>query len=156
MRKIILYILIAITAFACNKKKSVIVSGEITNPHEETVFIRMNYSDEIDTVAINTNDGTFIAEITMEEEHLGWFGHGEFAIPLYFVPGANINLEINAEDIKDTKPSNIKITGKKSETSMFIYSLHVKSNKYSEQELLKMPVDSFALVMQDAEILSQS
>ena len=151
MRKIIWYIFITVLAIACSEKNTVVVTGKIANSLEENVVIRINYFDELDTIKLNVADGTFFTEIDLKEEHFGWLYHERIAFPLYLIPGATINLEFDAEDLKIKSASNIQITGEGSETTAFLYSLNVKSNKYGNNDLLKMPVDSFAMVMNDAE-----
>lgn len=151
MRKIIWYIFIAVLAIACSDKNTVVVSGKITDSQEGNVIIRINFFNELDTVKLNVEDGTFFTEIDLKEEHLGWLYHEGIAIPLYLVPGTILNFEFNAEDLKNKSTSNIQITGEGSETTAFLYSLGDEFNKYGRQELLKMPVDSFTMVMNDAE-----
>lgn len=152
MRKIIIILIIVFIAIAiaCNKKNTIIVNGKITNPIDEPTGLSINYFDRIDTIVVDT-DGTFFAEIILDEEHLGWFGHGHYAIPLYLVPGANINLEFNAENSKGWRFIDAQITGEGSKASAFLYSLDLKLKKPLREELVKMKVDSFAAIMNNIE-----
>lgn len=151
MKNLCFLALIAFLAIACNQNNNVIVvSGKITDAVDEPTGIRINYLDRNDTVVVNS-DGTFLAEIALTEEHLGWFGHGMYTIPLYLVPGAKINLEFDAKEFEGWTYSNAQIKGKNSETSAFLYSLDLMLNKPSREELAKMKVDSFETVLNNLE-----
>lgn len=150
MKNLIPFILIAFIAIACAQKNTVVISGKITNPADEPTGLRINYFDRNDTITVNA-DGTFYAEIGLEEEHLVWFGHGRYAVPLYLIPGAQINLTFDAEESEGWIYSNAKITGKKSAASAFLYSLDLKLNKPLTEEIVKMKVKDFATIMNNLE-----
>jgi len=146
MKKIIPILFLAFLVIACQKNTTVVISGKIKNPVDEPTGIRINYFERNDTITVNP-DGTFYAEIELEDEHLAWFDHGHYAIPLYLVPGAKINLEFDAKEFEGWVYSNAQISGEKSEPSAFLYSLDLKMNKPLRQEISKMKVDSFATIM---------
>ncbi|MDB4582211.1 TlpA family protein disulfide reductase [Draconibacterium sp.] len=148
MKNLISFILITFIAFACHKSNTVMVSGKITNPADESTGIRINYFDRNDTITVNPN-GTFYAELALEEEHLAWFDHGRYSIPLYLVPGAKIKLEFDAKESEGWIYSNAKITGKKSAASAFLYSLDLRLNKPLREELAEMKVDSFVTTIKN-------
>ncbi len=149
MKKITLFVLTAFILFSCNKEKTVAISGKIVNPLDENVVIQINYLDQSDTIAL-AEDGTFSTKIDVADEYLGALKNGNFRLPVYFVPGASINIEMDIDELKNKNSSGVKITGEGSEPTAFMFRLKDKGIKEGVRELLKMQVDSFDMKMDNA------
>ena len=145
MKKVSLFVLIAFLISSCTKTEPVTITGKITNSAQKTALLRVDYLDLTDTLTL-AEDGTFSAEIMLDEEHLATFNDGNFIFTLYLTPGATINLEYDVEAVKNGN-SSTRITGEGSEPSAFIDEMEDNSMKYGIMELLKMPVNSFTMVM---------
>ena len=149
MKKIALLFLIVFVVFACNRKKTVIVSGKIANPYGETVSLQINYLDQIDTIAL-ADDGSFTLKVIIEQEFLGILRNGNLAVPVYLAPGATINIELDIEDIKNGDATKTIISGKGSEATALLYKLRNEGRKESTMQLVKMPLNNFKKVMDEA------
>jgi len=149
MKKLSIFLLIALFAVSCNHRNTV-VCGKINNPSDELTGLFINYLDKSDTIPVN-EDGTFFTEFDLNEEHLAWFGHGTHSVALYLIPGAKVNLEFDANEFEGWIYSNVRITGKNSEESEFLYTLDKNLNKPLREELSGMKVDNFAVIMKDLE-----
>ncbi len=149
MKKIALSILIVFVLFSCSNEKSATISGKITNPLDENVVIQINYLDRTDTIAL-AEDGTFSAKIEVTDEYLGTFKNGNFRLPVYLVPGASINIELDIDELKNKNSTGAKITGNGSEPTALMFELKNKGLTDGIMVLLKMPVDSFTVKMDEA------
>lgn len=149
MRKISLFILIAFVIFSCTKTtEPVTISGKISNSQQHTATIQVDCLDLIDTITL-AEDGTFSSQLVVEGEHLAVFKDGNFMFTFYLVPGSTINLEYDVDAVKNGSSDAIHITGKGSEASAFIDKLENSSMKNGIVELLRMPVDSFTMIMSE-------
>jgi len=144
MKKIIPILILTFIVFACQKNSSVVVSGKIINPTDTLASVHINYFESNDTISVES-DGTFIAEIPLEEEHLAGFYYQNNMFPLYLEPGGNIVIEFDTKDFRNGTNANISLSGEKSATTALLNSIDGKWRQFNWPEILKMPVDSFLL-----------
>ncbi len=154
MRKITLFVFIAFVALACTKEETVTISGKISNPLAKIVTIHISYLDQTDTIVL-AEDGTFTTEINTTEEYFGLLKNGNLRVSIYLIPGTSVNIELDADEMKDRNHASTKITGAGSEQTAFLLLLEGMAKKQNGKTLLKLPVDSFAKKMDDIRKISE-
>ncbi|WP_340112054.1 TlpA disulfide reductase family protein [Maribellus mangrovi] len=148
MKKIALFVLIAFVAYSCTKTEPVTISGKITNSNQKTVLLHIDVLDLTDTLTL-AEDGTFSTQLNLDEEHLATLNDGNFIFTLFLTPGATINIDYDVEAANKEETDAVQITGEGSEPSALIDKLENNSMNYGIVDLLKMPVDSFSMIMSE-------
>jgi len=116
-------ILLAVTS--CKKQDVILVRGKIINPVDKKILVYDRFLMKSDTIPVNP-DGTFSKSVSVSDEHLGVFKHGNFNIPVNLKPGSIINADFNTDDVKNSDWTIVAFSGKGSETSAFLAYITTK------------------------------
>lgn len=143
MKKFSILILFALVLFACKKEKPVTISGKITNPLKETIVVQNLFLDQSDTLNL-AEDGSFLLQKKIDREYVAYLWNENLPITLYLIPGADIQLNFDADDFAKNPVSGSAVSGEKSAATKLLVSIQDIGLQLSVQ-LMKTPVDSFVM-----------
>lgn len=163
MKKLI-YLIIAITFFACNKPKDKVntanIAGKISNSGETVLMIYDNNLVESvrDTIDVNEK-GEFSFDLQVNGSDYFTLRYGRNRSKLFLHTGDSLNISFDADDFEET----IKFSGKTSDYSNYLLK-KAKLRKELQgdfQELFKLESDEFIAKIdsnynQYKELLSES
>lgn len=140
------FIIVLITAFlfSTSAGASVTISGQITNPKSNKVYIRyykeyLTYQVGIADSAQLDKSGSFSMTFNWPVSYPAELLHGEEATPLFLSPGYDLKVTLDAKQFDKT----VKYTGKGADVNNYLALKTALTQSVSAMVMFKMPEKEF-------------
>lgn len=117
------------------------VTGKLTHYKGDKVYFEICSQDSILKVALDST-GSFTASLPVTESSYVRLMNGKASFPLYVKPGMKVQLEMDAEQVKEGDFESVKFpAGVAPETQMMVYYYQNQWFPSTEEMFVKTPVE---------------
>lgn len=141
MRKLLIILGLACSIWACQANNEALISGTITNPVGDKVYVQIHGQDKPVTLSIDSI-GYFEGSIQIKDAIYGRIANGKAKLPVYINSGVNLKVNFDTKDVAHGDYSNVKIEGEKvKETQMMVNYYQNQMFPSSKELFVLSPID---------------
>jgi hypothetical protein len=141
MRKLLIILGLASFILACQPSNEALISGTITNPVGDKVYVEIHGQDKPVTLSIDSA-GYFEGRIQIEDAIYGRISNGKAKLPAYINAGVELKVAFDVKDVAHGDYSNVKIEGDKvKETQMMVNYYQNQMFPSSKELFILSPID---------------
>lgn len=130
--------------WACNPDfdGKVEISGILENPVENEVYVEICGQDSVLKTSIDS-EGKFFLKFPLEEGAYIRLSNGKMAIPLYALPGMNLEMKVNLQEVLKGKYDSIALSGEVNKETRILLAYYSHQQFPTSQEMFSLNPQEF-------------